>query len=302
MLQDNQILLSIIICTRNRADEIINCLPEVARQAQEFSDIEIIVVDNGSTDNTKEVIANFAEKLNYPFRYVYESVAGLCQARNTGRAAAKGKVLTYIDDDEQIAAGWAEQIREHFLMAKSDCLAGKVGVRLEGEPPFPVEDKMLWFFCATNYGENERFLSYPEHPFGGNMSFKTEVFDAVGGFDTNLKLYGDETNFFRRASEKGFSMFYNPRAEVKQVIPANRLTKDELRQKSYIWGKGAATNWLLSVGGFGQRIAKIVEFSIRTAFMELSSVFGVNFGKFYTLWYNRGYLTQLLKGLEKTQK
>jgi glucosyl-dolichyl phosphate glucuronosyltransferase len=298
--------LSVIICTRNRAAEIVNCLPSVAREARSFSDVEVVIVDNGSTDSTREVIENVSEKLDYAFRYLFEPVAGLCQARNRGRAESRGQAIAYIDDDVLLEDGWIAKIREHFLAEKSDCLGGKVSVRLEGDAPFEIEDEMLWFFQASNFGERERELKFPEHPIGCNMAFRAEVFDTVGGFNTELKLYGDETDFFRRVSEKNFTVFYDPQIEVSQVIPADRLTVEELKHKSYIWGKGAAKVWLLSTlesdgggGGGVKRIKKIAEFGLRTLYIQLVSIASrANFGKFYTLWYNRGYLAQLMKGLK----
>ena len=289
-------LLSTIICTRNRADEIVNCLPVVALQARQFGDVEVVVVDNGSTDNTRAIVLELTERLEFPFKYVYEPVAGLCQARNRGRAEASGRVLAYIDDDEEIGPDWIRQIREHFLSEKSDCLAGKIGVRLEAEPPFPVDDEMLWFFCTTALGDKERYLEYPEHANGGNMSFRTEVFDAVGGFDTNLKLYGDETEFFRRVSEMEFGTYYNPKIEVNQIIPKDRLTKEELRHKSIVRGKGAAAVWLLGPGLGTTRLPKIVEFFLRTGYVGVRQLSGRTFGRFFTFWFNWGYLVQLTKG------
>lgn len=295
-------LLSVIICTRNRADEIVNCLPEMAKQAREFSDVEVIIVDNGSIDNTEEVVKNLSEKLYYPFRYVYEPIAGLCQARNRGRAEAKGTIIAYIDDDEKITVGWIEKIRGHFLKNQSECLGGKISVKILGLPPKGFTDEMLWFFGATKLGDSARFLQYPEHPQGGNFAVKVEVFDKVNGFDTNLTLYGDETEFFRRVSQNGFSMYYDPNIEVVQEIPAKRISKKELQHKSYIWGKGSATVWLLTTSSWQKRILKIAEYSLRTSYMKIRSVSNRDFGKFYTHWYNRGYLAQLLKGLGNSKK
>ncbi|MBL7725349.1 MAG: glycosyltransferase family 2 protein [Chitinophagaceae bacterium] len=297
--QTSEKFLSIIICSRNRGMELKDCLPLVAKQAALFSDTEVVVVDNGSTDNTKQVVEETAAGSSYQFRYIFEPVPGLCQARNRGRLEAKGKVLAYIDDDVRLGTDWILKIKEHFSQAKTDCLAGKVTVHLDDKVPLRIDESMYWFFGATGFGDKPRMLAYPEHPIGCNMVFTVKAFDAVGGFDTNLKLYGDETELFRRITAKGFEMFYNPDFTVHQSIPANRLTKKELGYKSFIWGKGSATAWMLSgISGF-QRIGKIIEFFGRTCYMGIMHRFRDDFGSFYTYWYNRGYLAKLVKGLDK---
>ncbi|HXG82927.1 MAG TPA: glycosyltransferase family A protein [Pyrinomonadaceae bacterium] len=296
-------LLSIIICTRNRALEIADCLPEVGRQAKEFPDAEVIVVDNGSTDNTKEIVENFSKEVSYSFRYVFEPVAGLCQARNRGRAEARGKVLAYIDDDVRLQPEWIARVRESFLENKSDCLTGPVDVLIEGKSDFEFPDEMLGFFGKRNLGDQIKELIFPDFPIGCNMAFTTEVFDSVGGFDTNLKLYGDETDFFNRLSrKKSFKTLYDPKMAISQSIPANRITREELGHKSYLWGKGSATVWLLSSRGRRQRFVRILEFLLRTIYIQIRTFFSADFGQFHTLWYNRGYLAQLFKGLENPRK
>lgn len=294
----NDTFLTIIICSRNRADEITGCLPGVIEQTRQFSDVEVLVVDNGSTDNTKEVVARFAA--DFPaLRYVFEPTPGLCQARNRGRGEADGEILAYIDDDAVLKTNWIKNVRQHFIEKKSDCLAGKVTAELEGDAPFPIDDTMLWFFTATKFGEQGKFIKYPEHPVGCNMAFRAEVFDRAGGFDTNLKLYGDETDFFRRAGEKDFTTFYDPNVTVAQFIPNERLTIEELRHKSYIWGEGAATAWMLAAKPSGAaRLLKSLEFSAKAVYVGTSArVKNNSFGKFYTLWYNRGFAAKLRKGL-----
>ena len=291
-------LLSIIICTRNRAEELAGCVRSIVPQAGEFDDVEILVVDNGSTDNTSEVVERISEETGGPIRYVFEPVAGLCQARNRGRAEARGRVLAYLDDDVIIGDEWVRRVRQHFLNGKSDCLGGKVTANLVGEPPFKVDDSMLWFFQATAFGEKPRELVHPEHPIGCNMAFTTDVFDVIGGFDTNLKLYGDETDFFRRASDAGFSTWYDPEAVVDQTIPADRLTKEELKQKSRKWGEGAAVLWLISKPGNLAFVAGILKYVAATATLSLRLIVKPDFPAFYTYWYNLGFLSRLFTGIK----
>lgn len=294
------IFLSIVICTRNRSGELKISLKHIAAQATDFKDVEVIIVDNGSTDDTWEVVQRESRDLDYKFHYVFEPIPGLCQARNRGRAEAQGSVLAFIDDDAIVKPRWVERIRDHFLGRRSDCLGGKVSIELGGEMPFPLEDNMRWFFMASALGESARELKYPQHPTGCNMSFRTAVFDAIGGFDTNLKLYGDEKDFFRRVDEQGFSVFYDPSVEVFQYIPAERLTKKELKEKSFKWGEGAATNWLLEGNSGVRKVMKILEFSLRTSYMAIMSGIRGNFGGFYTYWYNRGYLSKLINGNQES--
>lgn len=296
------ILLSIIICTRNRANEVANCLAPVAEQARAFEDVEVIIVDNGSTDDTRVVVEESIRELAYPFRYVYEPIAGLCQARNRGRAKAHGSVLAYIDDDEILGDGWVARVREHFHQQRSDCLGGKIGSKLEGTFPFPVDDTMKWYFCETALGDQPRALNAPQHPNGGNMAFTTDVFDSVGGFDTNLKLYGDETDFFRRAYENQFSIYYDPNVEVLQVIPPIRLTIDEISKKAYRWGEATATDWLRSSPNSFQRTLKILEYGVRVPYRRLRLLLSSNFGYFFTFWCYRGYLAKLVRGIETEQQ
>lgn len=287
-------LVSIIICSRNRADELFASAREVALQSRILPNVEVIVVDNGSTDNTRKVVEALILEFGPQVRYVHEPTAGLCQARNRGRAEARGSVLAYIDDDVIVSHGWVERLLDNFYSDKVDCLGGKVTADLRGELPFPMDDSMLWFFQVTNFGEIRRLLTYPEHPIGCNMAFRTEVFDAVGGFDTNLKLYGDETDFFRRVNESGIHIYYDPLQLVTQHIPAARLTKQAIKEKSYKWGRGSATVWLLSKRTRLRRLARILEYTVRSMFLWVRLSNGQTFGRYYTYWYNRGYLSSLM--------
>jgi len=91
-------MISVIVCTYNRAELLRELLPTLCEQTVAFTQYEVIVIDNGSTDHTKTVAAVFAAR--YPqVRYCYEPRQGLSHARNRGWQEAKGDYVAYIDDD-----------------------------------------------------------------------------------------------------------------------------------------------------------------------------------------------------------
>ncbi len=297
-----QSFLSIIICTRNRADELNACLDLVVKQAKSFTDVEVLVIDNGSTDNTKYIVENISKQCNFIIRYIYEPIAGLCQARNRGRSESRAKILAYIDDDVRLKDQWVANIRQHFVEKSSDCLGGKVSIQLGAEAPFKLSKEMFEFFGEINYGDVMREFQETDrlpYPIGCNMAFTTDVFDAVGGFRTAFKLYGDETDFFRRTKQKNIKILYVPNVEVQQYIPAERLTKQELREKSYLHGRGFATSWLLSSPGLLRRVIRAGWYCFKVCVLALIYLFKPSFYRFFILWFYCGNIVQFLKGTEE---
>src|SRR5713226_9622239 len=117
---DSTPLISVVICTRNRAQLLERALASVADQEFARTDYEILVVDNGSTDRTQEVVKQFPDA-----RYLYEGEAGLCIARNAGWREAKGRYVAFFDDDATALPGWLAAIRDGFASASP--LVGIVG-------------------------------------------------------------------------------------------------------------------------------------------------------------------------------
>ena len=89
--------ISVVICTHNRAGYLTKALQSLSAQSLNPDSYEVIVVDNGSTDNTREVYENIIGKTNWI--YVHDPVVGLSHARNTGWGDAKGKFIAFMDDD-----------------------------------------------------------------------------------------------------------------------------------------------------------------------------------------------------------
>ena len=138
------IRISAIICTLNRAAYLEKAIQSLADQTLPEEQFEIIVVDNGSTDNTKTMVEGFKHLEN--LRYIYEPIMGLSQARNTGWQNAQGDYVAYLDDDAIACPEWLERIVQAFdtVEPRPGSVGGKVIPVWEAERPAWPEGKACW--------------------------------------------------------------------------------------------------------------------------------------------------------------
>ena len=94
---------SIIICTHNRDESLKQTLQAVCRQESPGENFEVIVVDNASTDRTRQVVEEVRDSLQFPIRYHFEAQLGLSHARNSGVDLAEGEIVIFTDDDVSVA-------------------------------------------------------------------------------------------------------------------------------------------------------------------------------------------------------
>src|SRR3989344_835324 len=102
----NKTHISVIICTYNGEKTILKCLESLNKQIFPKNKVEIIVIDNNSSDNTKGIVFNFIKKSKFKIRYIFEPELGLSKARNRGIKEAKGNIVAFIDDDILLANNW----------------------------------------------------------------------------------------------------------------------------------------------------------------------------------------------------
>ena len=222
-------VVSIIICTRNRADSLRETLESVGRVCvPEDMPAELLVVDNGSTDHTKEVVEQ-AGLPNIPLRHVLEPESGQCHARNRGIRVSAGDILLWTDDDCRVPEDWIEQMCRPILNGEADAVGG--GLRLA---PHLFREWMrspiLGVFSITPPSEPHQECG----PFliGGNMAFGRHVLDKVPGFDPALGPggygYGEDTLFHWQLSEAGFRVVGRPWVAVEHHFDPQRLTRQAL--------------------------------------------------------------------------
>lgn len=185
--------ISVIIPAYNEEDYIAKTLQSVEENV--FSDLfEIIVVNNASTDATAEIAGRFKN-----VQVVYEPRKGLTRARQAGLNAAKGDILACIDADSLVPKNWFETITSEFN-------ADPGLVFLSG--PYIYYDlsagkrwAIKWLYYRMLARVVYFFTGYMAS--GGNMVAKKEALLKVGGFDTNIEFYGEDTDIARRLSKVG---------------------------------------------------------------------------------------------------
>jgi glycosyltransferase involved in cell wall biosynthesis len=182
---------SVIVCTRDRADEVRECVEACIAHGVLAAGGEIVVVDNG--------VEPLAVSLPAGVTVVREPIAGLSRARNTGAAAARNDLLFYLDDDARPAPGWIESLRDAFCDLRVAVAGGPIQAlwpaeRPAGWPPTGMES----FFSVLCLGDCDQDFPGRAEVYGANWAIRREAFDAAGGFDAGFgtgeggALGGDE--------------------------------------------------------------------------------------------------------------
>ena len=226
-------MISIIVCTYNRANFLYNALESIARNDFPHNEYEIVLVNNNSTDSTEEKCKMFAEKFpDVNFRYCTETKQGLSHARNKGIAESQGNFLVFLDDDVIVKQDYLRNLKTNLdnspnLMA----FGGKITPKFEsGQPPKWLNRWMYSLLSAIDKGNSIKVFANGKYPIGANMGFKRKCFDKCGMFNTELGRIGDillggeEKDIFMRLRAKGIPPYYLPNVEIEHIIPESRTT------------------------------------------------------------------------------
>lgn len=239
---------SIIICTHNRADMLQQTLPLVCRQESPGDKFEVIVIDNASTDRTRQVVNEVRDTFQFPIKYHFEPKIGLSYARNSGINLVEGEFVIFTDDDAIPQPGWLENIIKPFQNSSVMAVGGDVEpVWPDGEPPAWLSAGLQPYLGITRFYHKEDTDSYyPNLPFGVNIAFRKNAVRKAGGFSCDLGrngnslLSGEETELCIRLAKAGGKIVYTPGAVVKHIIARTRVSKQWFRKRSDIQGVSKA--------------------------------------------------------------
>jgi glycosyltransferase involved in cell wall biosynthesis len=233
--------ISIIVCTCNRAGMLPQAIRSLLEQktASHFK-FEILIVDDGSTDNTADVVASLmAENPAAPLRYRYKSPGGVADARNFGARHAAGEWIAFFDDDQIADSEWLSELIAIAREKNAECVGGSVSLLLPESNRLKLGPRARGILGERYRGKLSKAYAPNDYPGTGNVLFTKKVFEEVGGFDTKMREGGEDTEFFARLRKKGITIWYTPKALAWHVIPPSRLTLEFLRWVSRKGGVAA---------------------------------------------------------------
>lgn len=231
-------MISLVVCTRNRAAALGNLLASITAAGANVAEdaVEVILVDNGSTDDTAAVIAAWCETQRFRATPVHEARPGLSFARNAGLAHVTGDIVAMTDDDCILAPDFFVALGRAFAAQdRPSIIGGRVELGDAGDLPISVVRKD----AAARLGREfpGGFL------IGANLAFNREVMNRLGGFDGKFGAGGplrggEETEWMLRASQCGVPVLYDPSIIIHHFH--GRRTKSEARRlyEGYIEGTG----------------------------------------------------------------
>jgi glucosyl-dolichyl phosphate glucuronosyltransferase len=240
---DSALNITAILCTCNRAETLGQTLESLAAsQLPSSVSWEVLVVDNNSTDKTREVVQSFSGRYSGRFRYLFEPKPGKCYALNSAIANARSEVLAFVDDDVIVDRMWLQNLTAGLLRGECAGVAGRI---LPGGtftlPPWLSWERCVGAFradplsvlCARfDLGDQARELELDQAPYGANMAFRKTIFEKYGDFRLDLgprpksQIRNEDVEFGRRIIKAGERLCYEPSAVVHHPVPLGRISKE----------------------------------------------------------------------------
>jgi glycosyltransferase involved in cell wall biosynthesis len=222
--------VSVVVPVLNGAASIGSLLDALGQQAVPPPDCEIIVVDNGSTDGTPDIVRRFGVTL------LEEGVRGPAAARNRGLRHATGEVVAHLDADTQPSRRWLAELVAPFAAPQVVLTAGRTVC-------YPQDTAAGRYVAASGLYETERAINREPFPFAPslNMAIRRAAAEAVGGWATDM-MTGEDVDFSHRVLRAFPSrIVYRPGAVL---FHRTRATAEELRRQAWTYGEGAAHLYL----------------------------------------------------------
>jgi len=255
--------VTVILCTHNRCQILAKTLESLAGSSlPEAVEWEILVVDNHSKDETKDVVEQFCQRYPGRFRYLHEPRAGKSNALNAGIREAQGDVLAFTDDDVTVEPTWLSNLTASLREGEWAGAGGRTLPERTFSPPKWLSQEgrhALAPLAIFDRGLAPGELS--EAPFGNNMAYRKTVFRKYGGFRSDLgpcpgggPQKSEDSEFGIRLLAAGERLRYEPSAVLYHVTPESRVKKeyflawwfDKARADIRAFGLPSDTKWFVA--------------------------------------------------------
>ena len=304
MLSNPAPIISVVICSYNRADYIINAIDSLYNQTLSKNEFEVVVVDNNSIDNTGELVQDYIRKHpDFQIKYLSENRQGASFARNTGAAFSKGRLLCFMDDDAIAEKEYLQRVVD-FFEAHPD--AAGMGGRII--PKYiPHEPEWMSYYVSSlvgnfDYSPHTEVFKPGKYPLESNMIVVKQDFDKITGFNTGLpgvkgtlRIGGEGKDFFLRLQALGKKIYYDPQVIVHHVVEVKKLTPQYMYRVASGIGRGERVRMLAK--GYGAFIFKTVEYLYKLAGSVVLGILYALKGKPKQSWPVIKFRIDALKGL-----
>ena len=245
--------ITAILCTYNRCKSLTSALDSIAAQTLPASvEWEVLVVDNNSRDQTREVVEDFCRRHPSRFRYLFEPQQGKSYALNAGIRAARGEILAFLDDDVTVDPRWLDNLTAPLRNGEWAGSGGRTIPTQAFTPPDWLAldgpySMMGILYAHFDLGDKPRELD--QAPYGTNMAFRREMFEKYGGFRTDMgpspgsEIRNEDTEFGRRLLAAGERLRYEPSAVVYHPPPEYRIQKDFFLTWWFDYGRALVREW-----------------------------------------------------------
>ncbi|MDD5570123.1 MAG: glycosyltransferase [Bacteroidales bacterium] len=226
--------ISVIIPTYNRSRTLSYTIESLVNQNYPVEKFEIIISDNNSTDNTKDIVEEWIRKTEVKIKYILEKRQGSHYARNSAAKSASGDLLYFTDDDTIADKNLLSEIIKPFIIDdKVGTATGRVLPKWEVEPPDWILKLCYNGYLAINdQGEGLKIEDYDLEVWSCHQAVRKDVFFKSGGFNPDIlinKYIGDnETGLNIKIKKSGYKFAYNGKSITYHIIPPHRMTQKYL--------------------------------------------------------------------------
>lgn len=258
--------ITAVIPTRNRSRILDRALASVAAQSLPRDRFEVIVVDNGSTDDTAAVCAAWAQRIPN-FRRIMDDRPGLHIARHTGLRAAQSELIVYADDDIRALPTWLEGMVSAFENASTGLVGGNIFPDFESRAPDwweHIKQNTSWGWAVPplsvlNFGNTPTTIS-PSYIWGCNFGVRRQLLIEVGGFHPDgmpvelLHRRGDgESHVAKEIVNKGYCAGFEPKASVYHLVSDERLSPTYFELRGHAQGVSRVYTEIRQYAGLSMR-------------------------------------------------
>ena len=248
------IQISIIICTHNRANYLFDTLNSLSKvKIPEEKNVELLVVNNASKDDTDKIVHSYKHP-SIKIRYLSEPIPGKSRALNLAIKESSGEVLLFTDDDVRFSEHWIERMCDPILNGKTDAVAGGIKLAQQLEESWMTSVHKLILGSADS-----KVLVKGKQFFGANMAISKKAINKTSGYDQMLGPGGqglgnaEDTLLGWQIRKAGFKILPRPEVVVEHYPDSSILNRSSLlnrakrlgRSEAYISYHWQHTNWNL---------------------------------------------------------